>query len=273
VAVTFDIQDGRTGLVSARPLDGRAAPLWLLGPVSVRRTATSLAVTAPGLPALAFARLAGNAVRDVRKVLPRWRGPLVVEVPGDQRSLGRVLGSAPGEYGDIAAVTTTADGSTDPHAPVHVFVNPRVFARLGRHGSQIVISHEATHVATGAALSTMPTWLLEGFADYVALAHAGLPVRVAAAQILARVRRHGVPRRLPGPAQFDAQNPGLGASYESAWLACRLLAVDYGERSLVAFYRASARASSTTQAFRSVLGTDEPAFTRTWRADLRRLSR
>jgi hypothetical protein len=98
-------------------------------------------------------------------------------------------------------------------------------------------------------------------------------VRVAAAETLARVRRHGVPRRLPGPTQFAAQNPALGASYESAWLACRLLAQEYGERRLVAFYRASARASATTSAFRTVLGTDEPAFTRAWRADLRRLSR
>jgi hypothetical protein len=273
VAVGLHTLDGRTSFVSAGPVEGRAAPLWLLGPVSVRRTATSLAVVAGARPAATFARLASHAVRDVRRVLPRWRGPLVVEVPGDQRSLDRVLGSASGTYGGIAAVTATADGSTDPRAPVHVFVNPGVFARLGRQGSQIVISHEATHVATGAALSTMPTWLLEGFADYVALLHADLPVRVAAAEILERVRRHGAPVRLPGPAEFAAQNPTLGASYESAWLACRLLARKYGERRLVAFYRGSARASSTTRAFRTVLGTDQSAFTRAWRADLRRLSR
>jgi hypothetical protein len=98
-------------------------------------------------------------------------------------------------------------------------------------------------------------------------------VRVAAAEILARVRQQGVPVRLPGPAEFAARNPALGASYDSAWLACRLLAHEYGERRLVAFYRASARASSTTRAFRTVLGTDQSAFARSWRADLRRLSR
>jgi hypothetical protein len=152
-------------------------------------------------------------------------------------------------------------------------VNPRVFDPLGPRGSQIVMSHEATHVATGGALSTLPVWLLEGFADYVALAHADLPVSRTASQILAQVRRRGVPSRLPGAAQFASDNPALGASYESAWLACRLLAQEYGERRLIAFYRASDRASSTTAAFRTVLGTDQAAFTRAWRSDLRALAR
>ena len=208
----------------------------------------------------------------MRKVLPGWRGRLVVEVPGDAQELGRVLGTAPGAYGGIAAVTTTADGSTSPDAPVHIFVNPQVFDPLGPRGSQIVMSHEATHVATGAAVSTMPTWLLEGFADFVALDHVDLPVSVTASQILARVRKDGPPSRLPGKTEFDPQNQALGASYESAWLACRLLGETYGERRLIAFYRAADRAGSTVEPFRTLLGTDQQAFTRSWRAYLRRLA-
>ena len=65
------------------------------------------------------------------------------------------------------------------------------------------MSHEATHVATGAALSTMPTWLLEGFADYVALAHVDLPVSVTASQILGQVRKHGSAR---APAREGASS-------------------------------------------------------------------
>jgi hypothetical protein len=134
------------------------------------------------------------------------------------------------------------------------------------------MSHEATHVATHAALSSMPPWLLEGFADYVALARSGIPVRAAASQALALVRRDGPPGHLPGPAEFDAHDARLGASYESAWLACRLLAQRYGQRRLVRFYRSSQRATSTTAAFRA-LGTSRRAFTQAWRADLRRLAR
>ncbi len=155
---------------------------------------------------------------------------------------------------------------------MHVFVNPPVFDPLGANGSQIVMSHEATHVATDAATATMPTWLLEGFADYVALAHVPLPVDVTASQILGRVRKDGAPTHLPGQQEFDPANTALGASYEAAWLACRLIGERYGERAMIAFYRQAERDHSTTQAFRDVLGTNETAFTKAWRGYLRGLA-
>jgi hypothetical protein len=272
VPVTFRQDGDRTWFVSARRHASGPTPLWLQGAVSVRVTTLSTVVTAVPSRLDRFSHLADQAVRDVRKVLTRWRGRIVVEVPRDQASLVHVLGARAGAYDEIAAVTTTADGSTSPDAPVHVFVNPRVFDPLGPRGSQIVISHEATHVATGGALSRLPVWLLEGFADYVALDHADLPVSRAASQILAQVRRRGVPAHLPGAAEFASDSSTLGASYESAWLACRLLAQEYGERRLIEFYRASDRASATTAAFRTVLGTDQTTFTRAWRSDLRRLA-
>jgi hypothetical protein len=263
-------------LVSVRPTrtgDTREAePIWMLGPLSVARTPHSLVVTSGGHPTARYSRLADRAVADVRRVLPRWSGRLVVEVPGGRGGLTRVLGADPSDYTRIAAVTTTADGSARTTAPVHIFVNARVFDPLGPRGSQVVMSHEATHVATGAALSAMPTWLLEGFADYVALDHAGIPVEVAASQTLARVRADGAPAHLPGSADFDAQHRGLGAAYESAWLACRLLGRTYGERRLVRLYRAVDGGTSTAQAFRTVLGTDQVGFTAQWRDELRRLA-
>jgi hypothetical protein len=272
VALTLTETPQGAAFVSARVDTGGAAPLWLLDRLTVRRTARSLVALSGNGGAGRFSGLADQAVVDVRKVLPAWRGRLVVEVPGDEQQLGRVLGSAPGAYGGIAAVTTTADGSLSPDAPVHIFVNPRVFDPLGPRGSQIVMSHEATHVATGAAVSSMPTWLLEGFADYVALDHVDLPVSVTASQILARVRKDGPPPRLPGKTEFDPQNQALGASYESAWLACRLLGERYGEKRLIAFYRAADREGSTAGPFRTLLDTDQRAFTRTWRDYLRQLA-
>ncbi len=269
VALTLVETPRGAAFVSARSDSSEASPLWLLDRLTVRRTARSLVAVAGTADPGRFSALADQAVVDVRKVLTSWRGRLVVEVPDDEEELGRVLGSEPGAYGGIAAVTTTADGSLTPDAPVHIFVNPKVFDPLGPRGSQIVMSHEATHVATGAAVSSMPTWLLEGFADYVALDHVDLPVSVTASQILARVRKEGPPIRLPGKTEFDPQNQALGASYESAWLACRLLGERYGERRLIAFYRAADRAGSTVEPFRTLLGTDQRAFTRSWRAYLR----
>ena len=272
VGLTFVQTPRGAAFVTARQRFGRATPLWLLEPLRARRTDRSLVMTTPRNRPATVSRLADRAVVDVRKVLSGWRGRLVVEVADNERQLGRALGTEPGAYSEIAAVTTTADGSGSPEAPVHIFVNPRVFDPLGPRGSQIVMSHEAAHVATGAAFSSMPAWLLEGFADFVALDGVDLPVTVTASQILARVRSVGPPAHLPGRSEFDAHNKALGASYESAWLACRLLGQRYGEARLISFYRAVDRSGSTARPFRTLLHTNERAFTRSWRGYLRRLA-
>jgi len=274
VPVTVRTSPAGVRFVTARRDDRNGVPLWLLTRVRADRTAHALVVSAASVPRVRAARiadLADRAVLEVRRVLPGWRGRLAVEVPADEAQLAAVLGSAPGAEDRVAAATTTADGSLWADRPVRIFVNSGVFDRLGPHGTQIVLTHEATHVATGAAVSSMPPWLLEGFADYVALASEHVPVRVSASQALARVRRVGVPAHLPDRADFDPRSPAVGASYEAAWLACRQLARTYGERRLVAFYRTVDRTSSTTGAFRA-LGTDRQAFTRAWQRDLRRLA-
>jgi hypothetical protein len=246
---------------------GRVSPVWLSGPVQVRRTPSTLVVVA-GDPAAAdrYAARARAAVPVVRSVLPGWRRGLVVEVPASTRALEQALGAGDGDYDQIAAVTTSADGSTVPDAPVHVFANPEVFGSLRRTGAQVVMSHEATHVAAGAWDSTTPLWLLEGFADYVALRDMDLPVESSAAQIIAAVRRSGPPRQLPDAAAFGTRTPRLGATYESAWLACRLIAQQRGEPELVAFYRAVDGGQPLGAALRAETGMSVPELTAQWRS-------
>ena len=272
VALTLARVGHRAVFVSARGDHGDPAPLWMLDRLAVRRSPNALVMTADPARAAALFRTADHAVRDVRKVLSDWDGKLVVEMPASQAELDQLLQAAPGTYDNIAAVTTTVDGRRSRSAPTHIFVNPHVYDRLGPEGSQIVISHEATHVATHADLSSMPTWLLEGFADYVALDHVDLPVSVTASQIIGEVRRRGVPDHLPDARDFDPENRVLGATYESAWLACRLIAQEYGEHKLIEFYRESNRDSSTNRAFRDVLHTDQQSFAQAWQQYLHHLA-
>ena len=246
-------------------------PLWLAGPVG-RGSAGRALVVARGGDVDHYLSLASRALADVRRVLPDWHGRLVLEVPGSEDELDEALAAPREQYANIAAVTTTVDGSLTPGAPVHVFLNPRVFDGLGPRGAQVVVSHESTHVATDATFAQMPTWLLEGFADYVALDHAGIPVDTAASQILARIRKAGPPDHLPTAADLDPTADGLGATYEEAWLAARFVAQEYGEARLVQFYRRVSAGESAAQAFDSVLGTTEAAFVQRWRVDLRRLA-
>lgn len=265
-----DTPDG-AAFGSTEPAYGNPAPLWLLTDLAVERSRRALVAVADEARLDRYAELADQAVRDVRAVLPDWRGGLVVEVPDSQVRLDQTLDAPPNAYDSIAAVTATVDGSMDPSSPVHILVNPRVFSNLGDEGAQIVMSHEATHVAVDAATSTMPLWLLEGFADYVALATTDLPVSVTASQILTEVREQGPPRSLPGPDEFDPSNKLLGTSYEAAWLACRLLAEEYGEQQLVDFYTSVDEGLSLDEALAD-LGTTEEEFTVLWRKHLRGLA-
>jgi uncharacterized protein YukE len=242
-------------------------PLWLVDHLSVVRAPQTLLAVAGGPPGR-YPALVKRARSQVQRVLPSWNGPLLVEVPRTRQQLDAAVRADPGQYDNIAAVTTSADGSLAPGAPVRVFVNPSVFDKLKQRGAQVVMSHEATHVATGATFVSMPTWLLEGFADFVALDGAGVPVDVAAGQILKRIRKEGLPKTLPTTSDLDPTATGLGATYEEAWLACRFLAAEFGTDRLVRFYREVSNGTSAPDAFRSVLGLSQPEFVRRWRADL-----
>lgn len=236
VAVTFGDDGGSIAGVSPY---GAAMPLWLTGPVAVRRDPDSLVLTTGRARHLArYARQADRAVAAVREVLDR-PVRLVVEVPASVEQLNRAVGAEPGTYDGIAAVTAGADGSLAPGTPVHVFLNPAVFTGLGEVAAQIVMTHEAVHVVTAAPLAqSTELWLLEGFADYVALRDTALPLSRTAAQVIDRVRREGVPQALPQRTEFDSQASHLGAVYESAWLVCVVLAERAGQRALVDFYDA-----------------------------------
>jgi hypothetical protein len=271
VRVRFADQGGGLGISGIGGGD-RRSPIWLAGPVQVRRTATSLVlVDGSKREADRMAALARRAVPQVRQVLPRWRGGLVVEVPATQGGLERALRAHRGQYAGIAAVTTTVGGSRSRTAPVHVFVNPLVFTPLKAQGAQVVITHEATHVATGAATSPSPIWLVEGFADYVALRAQRLPLSTTAARIATFVHHKGAPRHLPGPSEFAASAHHLEARYESAWLACRLLADHGGPAALVAFYRAVDAGQPVSRELRSHFGFGLAGLTRRWRTVLSHL--
>jgi hypothetical protein len=266
------VRSGDRDLIAGVGGGDARTPLWLAGPVTADHAGRALVLAAGGKDQQHYLDLARQALVDVGKVLPRWNGRLVLEVPGSEDQLDEALAAPKDQYANIAAVTTTVDGSLAPGSPVHVFLNPRVFDGLGPRGAQVVVSHETTHVATDATFADMPTWLLEGFADYVALDHAGIPVDTAASQILARIRKDGPPDHLPTSAELDPTANGLGATYEEAWLAARFVARQFGEDKLVAFYRAVGAGTQVEAAFRSVLGTTEDAFVRQWRADLRDLA-
>jgi hypothetical protein len=277
VLVAFEIEQreehgDKVGITSFGGGD-RRSPLWLSGPVEVRRSDRSLVLATTTANADLVAERADAAVPVVRDVLPQWPGRLVVEVPGSEAGLDAALAADPGTYANIAAVTTSVDGTLTPASEVHVFVNPDVYDGLEPVGGQVVMSHEATHLATRAPLTTgVPLWLLEGFADYVALHAVDLPITTTASQIIQQVKRQGTPDHLPGEAEFDESATHLGASYESAWVACLVLADAGGQAALVRLYEQVSRGQDLDGRLRALFGLTEAQLTTRWRQRLQELA-
>ncbi len=268
VAVSF-VPDGDGLAIMGFGSAGRGrVPLWLRGELSVAR-ADGVLVMVDGTrsAAAAVARRVTRGSAVVRRVLPGWRSSVVVEVPASSAALDETLGVAPGTYAGIAAVTSTAGTPTGADAPVHIFVNPDVTAGLRRAGAQVVMSHELVHVATDAPRTPMEPWLLEGFADYVALRGTHLPDRTTLGRAIAVARRDGVPDSLPAAADFDTRAGDLQASYEQAWLACRIVAERLGEQGLVSVYDAVADGAAVRAALRRA-GLPSSELEQAWRARL-----
>lgn len=277
VSSSVSVEFGRHGQILGfeRGDDGRL-PLWLSAPVVVHRTATTTVIV-QGDEELAdrYTTLAERAVAGVRKVVP-WQHPhLVLEVPGST-PIEAALGAKADSYQGVAAVTSTIDGSNNPEMPVHIWVNPGVIGSLEGPGAQVVLTHEATHYATGAATDTKrPLWLSEGFADYVALHDTTLPLSKTAGQILAQVRKSGAPEHLPGQTEFNQQSQQFGTEYEAAWMACRMLGdlggatgSHAGEKSLLAVYDETGRGVSLDASLRKHYGFGEAELTSRWRTYL-----
>jgi hypothetical protein len=254
-----------------------ARDVWDFGPVAVRHGLHSLVLGHPGHSALLrdVAAQADAAVPRVSAVWgDGWSRRVVVVVPETQRELAAILGDGTALDRIAAVAVAELPGDTGNH-PVgnRVIVNPPNFRRLGTNGRRVVVTHEVTHVATrdfsGAGV---PTWLVEGFADYVGYLGTGLGPRAICQELAADVRAGRIPRALPRDRDFAGTNPRLAQSYEQAWLATRLVAERAGQSGLVRFYRTVGTPGTTDPvrgALRSVLGTTPEAFTASWRQYVR----
>jgi hypothetical protein len=281
---TFVERRGRWYLGSLSDFASRglvsATDLWDYGPVSVVRRSDVLVLGSPRQRAtmLDVARDIQTAIPQVTSVWGRdWPRRAVVLVPRTMHEMA-LIDDDHADLRQIAALTS-AEVTTTPGKPSpvgdRITVNPRNWPLLSPIGAQVVLRHELTHVATEAATGTRtPTWLSEGFADYVGFAFADVPVTAGAAELQHQVESGDLPSRLPSDRGFRGSDHALALHYEAAWFACRTIARRFGQAALVRFYRAVGRSTdSSTVAVRdalsSVLHLRLARFVELWRADLR----
>ncbi len=210
--------------------------------VAVERTAGSVVIRVDGGDAeLPVESMAMTARTAVGRVVPGTKGEVTVVSPHTQQQMAQLVGQPLDQVRQIAAVTTRLDGRGGSSADTVIVLNPPVFSTMDRRAAQIVLTHEATHLLTHAVGTRAESWVVEGFADFVALHDDSAALSVSAGQILGEVNAGRAPKHLPTATDFDAEGHGLGAVYESAWMIFRMLGERYGDARVVEFYRAVLR--------------------------------
>ncbi len=272
-------RDGRWQITAERPAAKASEQLWDQGRVDAVRGTHSL-ILGVGRERAELRRYAELADRAVPAVRDAWRGDwpgkVVVLVPKSLDNMADLLGAPASGYQGIAAVTTGEAGGSGRTPADRIVVNPDAYGVLGELGKQVVLTHETTHVATRARTSrATPLWLSEGFADWVGYRGTDRTPHQAAPELRRAVVDGRLPAALPADDAFgfSGDAAGLARAYEGSWLACRMIAEEWGEEKLRAFYEAVGRhrqrAGAVEGALRDVLGTTGEDFTGRWRAYVR----
>jgi hypothetical protein len=260
----LDPQPGGTFAIRSASAHEEPLPLWLAGPIEVERASGVRVITidggVPDIEVLGMARLAREHVREV---VPDIDDNLTIISPRTRTLAADLVGRPEKEVTPIAAVTTTVDGRT---ATARVIVlNPAHFATMDARASQVVVSHEAAHLLTGAVGTNAEAWVAEGFADFVALHDDTAPLSLSAGQILNQVNKDGAPKALPSPRDFDRAAHGLGAVYESAWMVFRMLGERHSDETIVRFYRDVLAGTDVDTAVREAFDVSVAQLTAQWR--------
>ena len=269
--VTFVLDPRKNGNFAIRAAERGSGPLplWLAGRLELSRSEGATVISIDGgTTNQPIAAQANTAHHDVSKLVTTAKVRLVVVSPHTGQQAAELLDQSVTSIEQIAAVTTTLDGSASAKAATVVVLNPAVFATMDARAAQVVLTHEATHLMTNATTSNIETWVAEGFADYAALHDDKASLSVSAGQILRSVKKDGAPHHLPTAADFGSAQHGLGGTYESAWMIFRMLGARFGDERVLRFYNAVLGGTPTAKATESVFGLSVTGITRDWRAYL-----
>lgn len=265
--------------------------IWDLGPIAQTRSSRCLVIGAWARRAQ-ITQLAGECGRSARTVDTAWgrdwNRRTVLIVPNTLHQLAVLLGrSAPGtpaatspdSQAGLSRTAAVTIGPADAAAD-EVLINGQAFGQLRAIGRRVVLTHELVHVATRATGARWaPTWLEEGFADYVAYAGTGLSPDQVAGDALTAVRAGRIPAHLPATDDFNAAGNQAASAYGQAWIAAQLIARKAGGRPRMrAFYQQAAAGpgpgspAALNAAFARLGLHDTAAFVVRWQARLRRLA-
>jgi hypothetical protein len=252
--------------------DQRLEP-WLFDGLYITHTAHVLVIgdRRHAAQARRLARTLDGLVTDVRRVWPEgtWNGTVVAYAVTSTAFVRSWYGrSAAGDSGNgdraafVAKVVTlpAAGRPAAGHSPsspgvVRMVLTPYLLDRP-RSGVVDVLRHELTHVATARLGSGVPTWLVEGAAEYTGFARRTGDGRLdgtttfgrhglTAAEVSSTASGRWRPTLLGGSTFYTGSEAAVDEHYNSAFITCLYIADRYGEQALRRLYERSAR---TTEA-------------------------
>ncbi len=222
------------GLVAASTWVGSGVPRLSLTAGSPAAGPAGAVQVSGSLPQAQLRHYSAMAAEARRTVTAVW-GPF------PPAEVDVVLASAPAEFahatgeteaGGVAAATVT---SGEPR----IVVNVTEMGRLSPVGRQVVLTHEMVHVATRTVTTpTVPLWLSEGFAEYVAMTASAVPVGFAVGPL-----PRGAWSRAALPEAREFTGPDAEWAYARSYLVTRRLVVTYGLDALTRLYPAVASSS------------------------------
>src|SRR6266508_3997571 len=268
------------GQGEAKPFGTDDVEIWDGGPLRGVRSARTLVVYHPGEHTLARRLLAAadNAYAQIARSWSQpWERKVVILVPSHQDEAERLAGAddltrvAAVSSSSIESVRTGADQRVQGNRIIVNTANIKFYDRLNL---QVVATHEMTHVATRRLGGGVPMYLVEGFADYVALRGVPAPFSVTRPALTKQVHARSFDDTLPANDLFRGSND-LAVAYDQGSSFCLWVATTHGNAKLQALYRAFAGEDKPTPfeqdaRFRRVLGIGFETAEARWAAWVRR---
>ncbi|WP_203903505.1 hypothetical protein [Virgisporangium aliadipatigenens] len=241
--------------VGGQPWDGEA--------ITVQRSDHVTGVFSAGRDNPAkILNLAEKALGRVAVVRPAgWVGKVFVIATRDRKVFDAYFGDNPERVDQVAAIAVPHYnevhnwGSSNRYAATRVIFNPD---QLDEDQLQLGddLTHEFTHAAMAPVTSGWtPTWLVEGFAEYVSYKGAN----IQQSKLREALRGVSTADLLAGEEFYDEP-----ANYLTGWLACRMISEKWSEAKLIALYEGFQSTSNEDAVINKVLGISRDALVKQW---------
>jgi hypothetical protein len=205
-----------------------------------------------------------------------WSKRVVLLLPDSAGEMKALVGpDFPVNSVVAVAVADRVDNASRTVTGQRVVLSPNGVRALSIPSLRVVLRHEITHLAARAdTVDGSPTWLLEGFADYVGYRDSDVTLEQGAPDLARQVRAEGPPTSLPEDRAFRSSGADLDQAYQQSWSLARFVAQRWGEPRLVRLYRTlaavgPASARRTDDLLREVLGVDRAKLVGDWQEFLR----